>query len=67
MLLLPAGSRGEWKPLTVELLKSEKTGFGGLCGVAVDHANGTIFIDLSDRGLYRSTDQGKSWQPTADP
>src|SRR5262245_50599999 len=66
LLLLPSPSRAEWIPVTESLLKSEKTGFGGLCGIVVDHSTGTIYIDLSDRGLYRSTDQGKSWQPTSD-
>lgn len=51
----------EWEPVATELLKSEKTGFGGLCGIAVDHATGNLLIDLSDRGLFRSTDHGKTW------
>lgn len=51
----------EWEATATDLLKSEKTGFGGLCGVAVDHATGDVLIDLSDRGLFRSTDHGKSW------
>jgi hypothetical protein len=66
-LLLPAlAAAADWEPTTEELLKSEKTGFGGLCGIIVDHATGAVFIDLSDRGLYRSTDQGKTWKPTAE-
>lgn len=55
----------DWMPTTESLLKSTKTGFGGLCGIAVDHATGAVFIDLSDRGLYRSDDEGKTWRPTA--
>jgi len=51
----------DWEPIATDLLKTEKTGFGGLCGVAVDHATGDVLIDLSDRGLFRSADQGKSW------
>jgi hypothetical protein len=67
VLMFPAlVAAADWEPTTQELLKSEKTGFGGLCGIVVDHATSTVFIDLSDLGLYRSTDQGKSWKPTAE-
>lgn len=52
----------EWKPITVELLKSEKTGFGGLCGVAVYPPTGDLIVNLSDRGLFQSMDQGVTWQ-----
>ncbi len=52
----------EWEPLTAELLKAEKPGYGGLCGVAVDHATGDVLINVSDKGLYRSSDQGKTWR-----
>lgn len=52
----------DWKPVTVELLKSEKTGFGGLCGVAVHPSTGDLIINLSDRGLFQSMDQGTTWQ-----
>ena len=53
---------GQWQPVTAELVKEHKPGFGGVCGVAVDHQNGDVYIDLSDRGIFRSTDQGKRWQ-----
>ncbi len=66
LFVLSSSLHADWVPVTDYLLKSEKTGFGGLCGVLVDYATGTVYILLSDRGLYRSTDQGKSWQPTAD-
>ncbi len=52
----------QWQPVTAELVKTHKPGFGGVCGVAVDHANGDVYLDLSDRGIFRSTDQGKHWQ-----
>jgi hypothetical protein len=63
LVVLMAGPSlaAEWEPVATELLKAEKTGFGGLCGIAVDHATGDVLIDLSDRGLFRSTDHGKSW------
>ena len=62
--LLASTVRGadEWQPVATELLAKEKTGFGGLTGVAVDRATGTLYICLSDDGLFRSTDQGKSWE-----
>jgi hypothetical protein len=53
---------GDWQPLLTDLLKSEKTGFGGLCGVLVDHESGDLWVNLSDRGMYQSRDQGKTWQ-----
>jgi hypothetical protein len=56
----------DWEPVTVDLTKSVKTGYGGLCGVLVDHESGAVYVNLSDQGLYRSTDQGKTWQPTGD-
>jgi photosystem II stability/assembly factor-like uncharacterized protein len=57
----------DWQPLTEALIRAEKPGFGGLCGVAVDHANGHLTINLSDKGLFRSTDLGKSWQKIGTP
>jgi len=52
----------DWKPITTELLASEKTGFGGLCGVVVDHATGKLIVNLSDRGIFTSSEHGKTWQ-----
>jgi hypothetical protein len=61
--LLPAvGRAADWQPLTTELLAQEKTGFGDLCGVVVDHATGQIIVNLSDRGIFTSSDRGKTWQ-----
>jgi len=54
---------GEWEPVTTELLKTEKTGFGRVSGVVIDRSTGEVFIWLSDRGLYRSVDQGTTWKP----
>jgi photosystem II stability/assembly factor-like uncharacterized protein len=62
MLLAGFGTAGEWQATTTDLLKKEKTGFGGLCGVLVEHATGHVFIDLSDQGVFHSTDQGRSWK-----
>src|SRR5262245_59448250 len=57
-----SASAADWEPVTAELIKSEKPGYGGLCGVAVDHSTGDVLINLSDKGLFRSIDQGKSWK-----
>src|SRR5215471_15854542 len=54
----------DWQPVATQLLQAEKPGYGGLCGVVVDHATGTLYLNLSDKGLYRSTDQGKSFERT---
>ena len=52
----------DWEPITTDLLAKEKPGYGGLSGVVVDHANGNLYVCLSDRGIFRSTDQGKTWE-----
>lgn len=63
LALLPvtAGAQ-DWKPLTEELLKREKPGYGGLCGVAVDRATGQVYVNVSDRGVFRSSDGGATWE-----
>src|SRR5476651_2422718 len=60
--LISPVSAQEWKPITEALIVAEKPGFGKLCGVIVDHATGDLIINLSDKGLFRSSDAGKSWQ-----
>ena len=63
LLLFPcAAAAQDWQPVTAELLAREKPGYGGLCGVAVDRATGHVFVNVSDRGVFKSTDQGKSWE-----
>jgi photosystem II stability/assembly factor-like uncharacterized protein len=61
-ILPPTARSQDWVAVTAELLKSEKTGFGGLCGVVIHPPSGDVIINLSDRGLFRSRDQGTSWQ-----
>ena len=56
------GLAQEWTAVTTDLLKSEKTAFGGLCGVVVDHQTGDVFVNLSDRGMFHSADQGQTWK-----
>ena len=62
LLLGAAPAVAQWQPLTAELVKEQKPGFGGICGVTVDHKSGDVYINVSDRGIFRSTDQGKSWK-----
>ena len=68
LLLLTAGPTGaaEWQATTVEFLKEAKPGYGGLAGVAVDPATGDVYVNVSDRGVYRSTNQGRTWQRHGD-
>lgn len=56
----------EWQAMLGDLVKAEGAGFGGLCGVVVDHATGSVWINLSDKGLYRSADQAKTFQRIGD-
>ena len=62
ILFASAAGAAEWRPITKELLQTTKPGYGGLSGVAVDHRTGYLYVDVSDRGIYRSTDQGGSWK-----
>jgi photosystem II stability/assembly factor-like uncharacterized protein len=52
----------DWQALTADLVQREKPGYGGLSGVAIDRATGQIYVDLSDRGVFRSTDGGAKWE-----
>ena len=61
LLLAARAPAADWEPTaTADFAKAEKTGFGNVCGVVVDRASGDLYIDLSDKGLYHSTDQGKT-------
>ncbi len=51
-----------WQGLLGDLPAKEKAGFGGLCGMVVDPDNGTLWINISDRGFYRCDDQGKTFR-----
>ena len=60
LLLLASVARADdspaWTPTLGDLVKNEKAGFGGLCGIVVDPAKGTVWINVSDRGFFRSDD-----------
>ena len=60
-------SAAEWEPMATQLLKSEKLGYGGLTGVVVDRQTGDVYIWLSDKGMFKSTDQAKSFKPHGKP
>jgi photosystem II stability/assembly factor-like uncharacterized protein len=55
-----------WQPMLGDLPKTEKAGFGGLCGLCVDHATGAVIVNISDRGFYRSTDGAKTFHRVSD-
>jgi hypothetical protein len=57
-----AAEEPTWQPVTTELLKSAKPGYGGLCGVLVDPQTGCVYLNLSDKGVYCSSDQCKSFK-----
>jgi hypothetical protein len=60
-VLSAAPAFAQWQPVTADLVAKEKPGYGNVCGVAVDHKTGDLYLNLSDRGIYRSTDLGKTW------
>jgi hypothetical protein len=57
----PTARAGDWEATTTDLISKEKPGYGGLSGVVVDHPTGEVYVYLSDRGLYCSKDQAKTW------
>ncbi len=57
----PAVRAADWEATATDLISKEKPGYGGLSGVVVDHATGEVYVYLSDRGLFHSKDQGKTW------
>ena len=65
--LTPTFASADWEKATDGFAKKEGAGYGGLCGVAVDRTNGNLFLNVSDKGIYRSTDQGATFAPFAQP
>ncbi|MBC7818865.1 MAG: exo-alpha-sialidase [Planctomycetaceae bacterium] len=66
LVTLSRAADSDWKTVATDLLQREKTGFGGLCGMVVDHMNGDVFVNLSDRGMFHSGDQGQTWKRVSD-
>ncbi len=67
LTLVAPATAAEWEQVTTDLAKKEKAGFGGICGVLVNRGNGDVFLNVSDKGMYRSGDGGKTWSPYAIP
>lgn len=61
-----AADEPAWQPMLGDLLKTEKAGFGGLCGICVDRATGDLLINVSDKGFYRSSDGAKTFKRISD-
>src|SRR5580704_3064841 len=64
-LFAAAAPAADWVAMTADLIEKEKPGYGKLCGVMVDHQTGCIYVNLSDKGVYCSTDQGKTFKRQA--
>ena len=43
LVSLSRAADSDWQPIATDLLQREKTGFGGLCGVVVDHTSGDLY------------------------
>ncbi len=56
---------GDWQAIPLDQVTKDKPGYGGLSGVVVDHDNGDVYVYVSDLGLFRSKDQGKTWSGSA--
>lgn len=61
-----AADEPAWQPMLGDLLKTEKAGFGGLCGICVDRSTGDLIINVSDKGFYRSSDGAKTFKRISD-
>ncbi len=55
-----------WQAMLGDFVKAENAGYGGLCGVAVDPTSGRVWINVSDRGFYRSDDQAQTFRRCGD-
>src|SRR5262249_5612982 len=57
-----AAEEPAWQAMLGDLPKTERAGFGGLCGFCIDRKTGDVIVNISDRGFYRSTDGAKTFQ-----
>ena len=57
-----AASAGEWVNISDPFTATVKPGYGGpTAGVVVDHVSGDVFMVVSDQGLWKSSDHGKTF------
>ncbi len=68
VLAAPAlAADAEWKTvIPADWLKGEKAGYGGLCGVVVDHKTGCVWVNVSDKGIYCSSVGAKEFKRVSD-
>lgn len=67
LLPLPAlgadDDKGKWVSTTASVTAEMKTGdFAKTAGVTVDPTNGDVYLILSDRGMWKSTDKGGKFE-----
>ena len=68
--LTRAASAGEWTNVSDSVLAQVKPGtYGPTAGVVVDRTSGDVFMVVSDQGLWRSSDHGRTFfeAPTRAP
>ncbi len=54
--------KGKWVPITASVAAEMTAGpFAKTAGVTVDPATGDVYMILSDKGLWKSTDQGQKF------
>jgi hypothetical protein len=58
----PVGLAEDWRSISDSVTGSLKPGtYGPTAGIVVDPKNGTVFMVVSDHGLWRSSDRGQTF------